>query len=138
MRYSVRKVRRLVGRHKKIIWGVVFRVAQACSPWRPLIYYPLSDLRFWGLEFDYTESVACIRKGGIIPRKGKGAPKNPNPVASTSTQPELQELMDDELDEEGDEEVVLEESFDADWSKDLMCVADPFIVMKARVLLSLR
>ena len=46
--------------------------------------------------------------------------------------------MDDELDEEGDEEVVLEESFDADWSKDLMCVADPFIVMKARVLLSLR
>jgi hypothetical protein len=98
---------------------------------------PLTDLRFWGWEFKYDESVACIRKGGIIPRKGKSALKNPNPVASASAQPEVHELPDDEQDEDADEEIP-EESFDADWSGNLMCVADPFIVGKVRVIPSLR
>jgi len=88
-------------------------------------------LRFWGREFNYDGSVACVRKGGITLRKGKNALKGPNPVASTSTQPEEQELLDDEWDEEADdEEVVQDESFNADWSRDFVCVADPFIVGK--------
>jgi len=45
-------------------------------------------------------------------------------------QREEQELLDHEQDEEVEEEVVLDESFDADWSGNLMCVADPFIVTK--------
>lgn len=93
----------------------------------------LSDLRFWGSEIRYDESVACVRKGGIIPRVGKSAPKGKNPVASTSTQPKDQEPSDDEQDEGADGEVVPDESFDADWSGDLMCVADPFVVTKVRV-----
>ena len=113
-------------------------MAQVCSPLHPLIYYPLRDLRFWGREFRYDESVACIRKGGIIPRKSKSVLKDPNPVASTSTQPEEQESADDEQDEEADEEMVSDESFDADWSGNLMCVADPFIVTRVRVFSSLR
>jgi len=63
---------------------------------------------------------------------GKSAPKGKNPVASTSTQPKEQESPDDEQDEEADGEVVPDESFDADWSGDLMCVADPFVVTKVR------
>jgi len=74
----------------------------------------------------------CIRKGGIIPRVGKSAPKGKDPVASTSTQPKEQEQPDDEQDEEADGEVVSDESFDPDWSGDLMCVADPFVVTKVR------
>lgn len=99
----------------------------------PLIRHPLNDLRFWGREFKYDESIACIRKGGIIPRKGKDALNNSNPVASTSTEPEERELLDDEQDEEVGEEVVQDESFDANWSGNLVCVADPFIVAKVRI-----
>ena len=113
-------------------------MAQACSLLHPPIHHPLSDLRFWGREFKYDESVACIRKGGIILRKGKSALKGPNPVASTSTQPEEQELLDDERDEDSDEEVVQDESFNADWSRDLMCVADPFTISRVGVLHLLR
>ena len=107
-------------------------MAQACSFQNPFTCCQLSDLRFWGREFNYDESIACIRRGGIILRKGKSAPRDPNPIASTSKQPEEQELLDDDQDEEVDEEVVPDESFDADWSGDIMCVADPFIVSKAR------
>lgn len=74
----------------------------------------------------------------MIPRKGKSALKNPNPAPSTSTQPEEQELPDDGQDEEADEDIVHDESFDADWSKNLMCVADPFVVAKVIVFPSLR
>jgi len=103
----------------------------------PLICCPLSDLRFWGWEFKYGESVACIRRGGIIPRKDRNVPKDPNPVTSTPKQPEEQELLDDEQDEEGGE-VVPDESFDADWSRNLMCVADPFALARVRVFPSLQ
>ena len=113
-------------------------MAQARSLLHSPIYYPLNDLRFWGQEFKYDESIACIRKGGVIPRKGKSALRAPNPVASTSTQPEERELLEDEQDEEGDEEVVQDELFDADWSRNLMCVADPFVVGKVGVLPLLR
>lgn len=102
------------------------------------IPYPLSDLRFWGREFEYDESIACIRRGGIIPRKGKSARKGPNPIASTSTQLEEQQSLDDEQDEEAGEDVAHDESFDADWSRDLMCVADPFVAGKVSVFPSLR
>ena len=74
----------------------------------------------------------------MIPRKGKSAPKDPNSVPSTSTQLEAQEPPDDEQDEEADEEILHDESFDADWSRNPMCVADPFIVAKVIVFLSLR
>lgn len=107
-------------------------MARVCSPLRPLIYHPLSDLRFWGREFRYGESVVCVRRGGIIPRKGKNVLEDSNPVASTSTHPEEQESPDDEQDEEADEEIAPDESFNADWSGDLMCVADPFILTKVR------
>lgn len=107
-------------------------MAQACSL-HPPTRRSLSDLRFWGREFKYDESVACIRRGGIFPRKGKSVLKGPNPVASTSAQPEEQESLDDEWDEEVDE-VAQDESFNADWSRDLMCVADPFVVAKVGVL----
>lgn len=73
-----------------------------------------------------------MRMGGIVPRKGKSARKNQHPVASTSKQVEEQEFLDNEQDEEPNGEVVLDESFDADWSRNLMCVADPFIVTKVR------
>ena len=76
--------------------------------------------------------MACVRRGGIVPRKGKNALQKPNPVASTSKQSEEQGSPDDEQDEEGDEEVMRDESFDADWSRNIMCVADPFIVAKVR------
>jgi hypothetical protein len=66
--------------------------------------------------------------------QGQECTEGPNPVASTSTQPEEQELLDDEQDEEADGEVP-DESFDADWSEHLMCVADPFVVTKVRSLL---
>lgn len=69
----------------------------------------------------------------MIPRKGKSALKNPNPVPSTSTQPEEQESPDDEQDEGADEEIVHDESFDADWSENPMCVVDPFVVAKVIV-----
>lgn len=92
----------------------------------------LSDLRFWGWEFDYSESVACIRRGGIVSRKGNGTRKNQHPVASSSSQNEERDFLEDEQDEEADGDVVPDESFDADWSKDHMCVADPFIVTKVR------
>ena len=98
----------------------------------------LSGIRFWGREFKYDESVVCMRRGGMIPRKGKSAPKDPNSVPSTSTQLEAQEPPDDEQDEEADEEILHDESFDADWSRNPMCVADPFIVAKVIVFLSLR
>ena len=133
MRYSVQKAGKLVGEHGEITRGPVFRVAHVCSPRNSLICHPLSDLRFWGREFDHRESVACIRRGGIIPRKGRGALKNPIPVALALTQTRRQESMDGEREEEDGGEVVLGESFDADWSRDLMCVADPFIVPKVRV-----
>ena len=100
-----------------------------------LIHRPLSDLRFWGWEFEYDGSVVCVRRGGIFPRKGKNALKDPNPVASTLVQPEEYELLDDEQDEDGDE-VMPDETFDADWSRDFMCVADPFIVGKVRIFTS--
>ena len=70
--------------------------------------------------------------GGIIPRRDKSARKDPDPVASTSARREEQELLDDEQDEET-EEVLLDGSFDADWSGNFICVADPFIVTKVRV-----
>ena len=88
----------------------------------------LSDLSFWGREFDSDRSVACIRRGGIVPRLGKSARKNQNPAASK------QEFPDNEQDGEADEEAVVDESFNADWSRDLMCVADPFIETKVRSL----
>jgi len=66
----------------------------------------------------------------MVPRKGNNARKNQHPVTSTSTQVEEQESLDDEQDEEADEEVVLDESFDADWSRNFICVADPFVVTK--------
>jgi len=106
-------------------------------PPNPLICRPLSDLRFWGWEIRYDESVACIRKGGIIPRTGKSALKGKGPATSTSTQPKEQEPPDDEQEEEADE-VLPDESFDADWSRDLMCVADPFVVTKVRTFPPLR
>ena len=53
-------------------------------------------------------------------------------------QPEEQRLLDDEQDGEADEEVVPGESFDADWSENFVCVADPFIVAKVRVFPSLQ
>lgn len=74
----------------------------------------------------------CIRRGGVVPRKGNNARKSQHPVASTSKQVEEQEILDDEQDEEADEEVVPDESFDADWSRNFVCVADPFIVTKVR------
>jgi len=113
-------------------------VAQARPPLHPPICHPLNDLRFWGREFKYDEHVACVRKGGITLRKGKNALKGTNPVASTSTQPEEQELLDDEWDEDADGEVAQDELFNADWSRDLVCVADPFIVGKVGLLPSLR
>jgi len=118
-------------------------VAQARPLLRPPICHPLNDLRFWGREFKYDEHVACVRKGGITLRKGKNAPKGTNPVASTSMQLEEEELLDDEWDEEADEDVVQDElaqseSFNADWSRDFVCVADPFIVGKVGLLPSLR
>jgi hypothetical protein len=58
-----------------------------------------------------------------------------DPVASTSAQPEEHELLDGEQDEDGDE-AIPDESVDADWSGDLMCVADPFIVGKVRIFTS--
>ena len=73
-----------------------------------------------------------MRRGGIIPRKGKSTPQNPNPAASTSGQIELELLLLDDEQDEADEEVVLDESFDADWSRNFMCVADPFVVAKVR------
>lgn len=92
----------------------------------------LKDFRFWGWEFDYDECIVCIRRGGMVPRKGNNARKNQHPVVPTSTQVEEQESLDDEQDEEADEEVVPDESFDADWSRNFMCVADPFVVTKVR------
>jgi hypothetical protein len=44
--------------------------------------------------------------------------------------------LNDEQDEEVDEDVMPDESFDADWSRNIMCVADPFIVAKVRILRS--
>lgn len=102
------------------------------SHFHVLLSHALSDLRFWGREFEYDKSAACVRKGGIVPRTGGGALKGQNLVASTSTQPEEQEPPDDEQDGEADEEVVQDESFDVDWSRNLMCVTDPFIVAKVR------
>lgn len=87
-------------------------------------------LGFWGWKFDYAGTVACMRRGGIVPRKGKSTPQNPNPAASTSGQIELELLLLDDEQDETDEEVVLDESFDADWSRNFMCVADPFVVAK--------
>jgi hypothetical protein len=92
----------------------------------------LSGLRFWGWEFDYDGSVACIRRGGIVPRKGSSARKNQDPVASTSNQIEEPEFLDYELDGEAGGEGMPDEPFDADWSRNFMCVADPFIVTKVR------
>ena len=112
-------------------------MAQACLLQHPLICRPLNDLRFWGWEFNYDESVACIRRGGIISRKDRNAPKDSNPVISTSKQPEEQESPDDEQDKEAGE-VVPDESFDADWSGNLMCVADPFAAARVRVFPSLQ
>lgn len=77
--------------------------------------------------------MACVRKGGIILRKGKSARKGKNPVASTSAQPEVQELPDEDQEDEADGEALPDESFDPDWSRNFMCVADPFIVTKVRV-----
>ena len=96
----------------------------------PLNRRLLSDLRFWGWEFDSDRSVACIRRGGIVPRVGKSARKNQNPAPSTSNQVEEQEFLDYDKDGETDGEVVLDEPFNANWSRDLMCVADPFIDTK--------
>jgi len=109
--------------------GQLFFEWLRCAPRNSLICRSPSKLRFWGWEIRYDESVACIRRGGIIPRTGKSAPKGKNPVASTSTHPQLQEPPDDEQEEEADWEAVLDE-FDADWSGDSMCVADPFVVTK--------
>ena len=98
----------------------------------------MCDPRFWGYEFEYDKATACIRRGGIIPRRGKSAPQNSKPVASTSKRVERQEIPEDEQDEEVDGEIVPDESFDADWSRDLLCVADPFIVTKVRGISSSR
>ena len=106
------------------------------APYHPLIYCPLNNVRFWGWEFKYDESIACLRRGGIIPRKGKNVRKVPDPVTPTSAQPEEHELLDGEQDE-GDE-AMPDGSADADWSRDLMCVADPFIVGKVRIFTSSR
>ena len=67
----------------------------------------------------------------MVPRTGKSVPKGKIPVASTSAHPQLQEPPDDGQDEEADGDVVPDE-FDADWSRDVMCVADPFVVTKVR------
>lgn len=107
-------------------------MARVLFIWVPLDYWLLSGLRFWGWEFDYNESVACIRRGGIVPRKGHSARKAHHAVASTSRRSEEHEFQDDEQDEETDGEVAPDESFDADWSGNHMCVADPFIVTKVR------
>jgi hypothetical protein len=135
--YSIQDNWKLVGGHGGISRRAVFWVAQVWSLLHPAIYRLLTDLRFWGRKFRYDESVMCIRRSGIIPRKGKNALKDPNPIASTSTRPEEQEL-DEEQDEEADEDAMQDESFNADWSRDLMCVADPFVITKVGVLPSLR
>jgi hypothetical protein len=138
MRHSLLGNGRLVGGPGKISRRAAIRVAQVRPPITfSLIHRPLSDLRFWGWEFEYDGSVACVRRGGVFPRKGKNALKDPNPVASTSVQPEEYELLDDEQDEDGDE-AMPDETFDADWSRDFMCVADPFIVGKVRIFPLLR
>jgi len=137
MRYSIHGSGNPTGGRGKTNRRVIFRVAQACSLWHPFIRCPLTNHRFWGQEFEYDKAVVCISRGGIIPRKGKSALKDPNPVASTSKQHEEQELLDDEQDEEADE-AAPDESFDADWSGNLICVADPFIVAKVKVFPLLR
>jgi len=69
-------------------------------------------------------------KGWDSPRKGNSARKNQDPVASTSNKIEEPEFMDYELGGEADGDGMPYEPFDADWSRNLMCVADPFIVTK--------
>lgn len=73
-----------------------------------------------------------MRRGGIVPRKVKSTPQDLNPAASTSGQTEEELLLLDDEQDEADQEVVPDESFDADWSRNLMCVVDPFIIAKVR------
>ena len=105
-------------------------MARVWFTWAPLDERSLSHFRFWGREFDYDGSVVCIRRGGVAPRKGNNARGSQQPVASTSERVGEQEFLDDEQEEETDGAVVQDESFNANWSKNFMCVADPFIVTK--------